>query len=367
MDPLGGKLAVRIRVIRSISPSTAQAFSQCKLSEAFRSADQAPRLPTHPKAHFGTIAHSILDQAQKGYWLNKSDTEIREELRSQVERYEAELLSNPKESAVVPLSKSCPDYEVNFHRLIATIIAIRPGSRPSVKTYSSPLKGGFEIKVSSADNLIVGRLDKVSWENSQPVVTDFKTGSIKNHDNEIHPAIRTQLLLYGYLVNEKFGKWPRKFILRNLSNQAETFELDQSESIELVKELTHELVTTNDLIESILQGENDEAILASPVCESCRLCIYRPTCNSYWTSRKKSPDERWPHDVSGEIIKIRSTGSKFSLVEVQDEDGKPRVVRGMPESAAFKLKPDHHNIRLCGLKSERAPGVFSWRTTTLIQ
>ncbi len=93
MDKLNEPSPCRVAEIRSVAPSRASAFQACALSEAFRAAGVAPRLPTHPKGHLGIIAHDFLNRASTGVFVGSDEREIGLRLRAVIAEYEKSLAS----------------------------------------------------------------------------------------------------------------------------------------------------------------------------------------------------------------------------------------------------------------------------------
>lgn len=336
----------------------------CRLSEAFRAAGIAPRLPTHPKAHFGILAHAFLRDAAWGAFGGLSEAEIRVEWRSAVEAYELKLKSEHSDSAVVPLIRTCEDFEVNAYRLIAAAFHLSAAVR-RVLDRTLFRNRDVEVEGVSADGQIVGRLDRITWENGALAVTDIKTGHVTDFEGRLRPELRVQLMLYSYLVHERFGQWPKTLRILPLRGDTVTVPFSPAEAEELAGKMKRILATANQIIDCVRSGNVDESELASPSPDSCRFCRYRPTCESYWVARNAQPQGSWPRDISGAIVGIKPLGNKFHVIEIRATDGAMMVVRGIQESAIQRIVSGM-SVRVCDLKAERAANIYSWRPTSFI-
>lgn len=334
----------------------------CRLSEAFRAAGIAPRLPTHPKAHFGTLAHAFLRDAACGAFAGLSEAEIRVKWRTVVEAYELKLKSDRSDSAVVPLVRTCEDFEVNAYRLIAAAFRLSTAVR-RILDRTSFRNREVEIEGASTDGQIVGRLDRITWEDGALAVTDIKTGHVTDIEGRLRPELRVQLLLYSYLVHERFGQWPKTLRILPLRGDTVNVPFSPAEAEELADRMKRILATANRIIDNVRSGNVNESELASPSPDSCRFCRYRPSCESYWVARNAQPQGGWPRDISGAIVGIKPLGNKFHVIEIRSADGGMMVVRGIQESAIERIVSGM-SVRVCDLKAERAANVYSWRPTS---
>jgi RecB family exonuclease len=353
----------RIGLIKHVSPSRAAALLACSLSEAFRASNSAPRLPTHPRAHFGILAHTFLRDASRGLFSEMSEFALKEVWRSRVKSYEEGLGRSNTGAAVLPLMRSCRDFEVNSLRLIrsvATYVLRAPRSPGEDQKRQST-----EAEAASIDGKIVGRLDRIAWQNGELFVTDIKTGKTSDPNGRLRKELRIQIMLYGYLVHEKFGQWPR--ILRVLPLHGDPVEVNASPSeiTSLANGMRQALEKANSHIGEILAGRRQETDLASPSPEACRYCSFRLTCDAYWAAKQKHSNQGWPRDLSGSITAIIPLGNAITVTEIGGDVKTTRVIRGLPNSVFSKVRHGVH-IRVCDLKAERAAGVYSWRPNSFL-
>ncbi len=334
----------------------------CRLTEAFRAADAAPRLPTHPRAHFGILAHAFLHESARGAFAGLREVEVRAAWNRSVEAYEQKL--NPADQNVIPLAETCDDFEVDTYRLIAAAGRLSPPlSRPAV-VVRTPQLSGAEVEMASGDRQIVGRLDRVGWENGQLIITDVKTGSPLDPSGNLRSGLKIQLMLYGYLLHERFGQWPATMRILPLTGEPITVPFVREQSEGLANELKQMLREVNKEIAQVQSGDLDEASLAAPSIEACRFCRYRPICEAYWTARMASADDRWPRDIAGRLESIKPLGGGFRVLAIRSANGVTQVVRGIKRDAL--IVTENVPVRVCDLRPERAANVYSWRPTSYI-
>jgi len=221
---------------------------------------------------------------------NCTITHIQNGGRQKIRRlYEENLLADSVERIVVPISSSCDDFEVNAIRTIK-IVARLASQQANWQTGAATSRKGIEAKISSGDGLIVGRLDRYRWEDGLLVVTDIKTGKTSNQNGKLNRELTMQLMLYAYLLHERFGQWPKS--LKIITLRGETIEVPFSpdEAENLAAQMKQRLIETDKSIGEVIEGKRLTNTLASPSPEVCRFCRYRPSCASYWEERQKTPE-----------------------------------------------------------------------------
>lgn len=348
--------AARIAAIRRVSPSRAGSLIACGLSEAFRAAQTVPRLPTHPKAHFGILAHGFLASVGNGS-IEPVAFSMRAAWKQFVEDYELKLASDPDEKSVSPLNRTCEDFEVNALLVIKAAAGCAPmGGKPSTG-------GGrrIEADLSSKDGELVGRLDRVGWKHGRRVVTDFKTGSSTDDSGKVRADLVLQLKLYAFLIHENENVWP-SIEIQQLNGPPLEVAYEPAEIQALVRHLIDKRSAVNATVEEVLLGKTPESTLASPSPSACRFCVYRPTCDAYWSARATWDSAVSPPDIHGRLTSITSQAGGFSVLEIAAPDG-PNTVRAFRQSmirGGNELRIAV-NIRVCELWKERAPRMFSCR------
>lgn len=364
MDKLSQPSACRVARISSVAPSRAAAFQACALSEAFRAGGVAPRLPTHPKGHFGTIAHDFIHSASVGTFVGCNELEVRLRLRAAIDQYEKGLALSPFEAVLIPLSLSCEDFEFNLRKLTKAAFGISSRFQ-TAQGFLPRAVINREKEASSKDGLIVGRLDKVKTFDNQTVISDLKTGQIRDGQGSILPHILLQLRLYAYLLHESTNRWPDRLVVSGFDAEWIEIPFTPEDAANAAADLKELLTKSNLIIDEIVAGSKQEAELASPSPEACKFCVYRLSCAAYWNERSKFPDLYWPRDVRGTIKDIKTLGKGLATLELLDSSGRPVVIRGILETHA-KGVDSTGKVTICGLKSERAPGAFSWRPTSVL-
>jgi RecB family exonuclease len=352
----------RIDFIRSVSPSRATALERCRLSEAFRAAGTVNRLPTHPKAHFGILVHDFLRRAQVGAFVSFEEVNVRKEWNKAVLEYEKKLADNLNETCVVPLSASCDDFEVESRRVVKAACFISPPSGKKPTIFGSS-QSHLEIPMTSKDGLITGRADRILKEGMTTVVSDLKTGRITDASGRLRPDLLLQVLLYSYLWHETTHEWPSLLRITSIEGTNIELQLSPKDAEEAAARLKSGLSHANELIQEVRAGLKQETDLATPSPEACRLCLYRPSCSMYWKEKSLSLELSWPKDVRGDVSEIKNLGRNLCMAELTALEQHTIMIRGIPAGSLIDVVRGDA-VAAYSLKSERAPGVFSWRQTS---
>lgn len=354
--------SLRIAAIRRVSPSRAASLLRCALSEAFRAAQTVPRLPTHPKAHFGVIAHDFLARAAAGLIHCENSRSSLQDWRKLVESYEETLRNDPSEASVLPLSRSCEDFEVNALLIVKASVFIGSRSRRA----GSELRVRTESHIVSQDGQIAGRLDKIRSVDGRNIITDFKTGSSTDATGNLREEILLQLKLYAYLAHEASGEWPIIEIQPQMGDPIPV-PYDPGEIDALAGAVKERLQVVNEQISDVLAGITDESQLASPSPSACRFCPFRVSCAAYWKARSSWAHRTKPPDIDGRLVNIRPQGGEILLLEIETEDGASSV-RAFRSSMlrGDSLVEVGKRTRICELWRERAPRTYSCRPMTVL-
>ena len=130
-------------------------------------------------------------------------------------------------------------------------------------------------------------------------VVDYKSGAIVEHDaatqaNVVKAAYVRQLRIYGYLVKERLGWWPKRGVLLPLGGAGVEVELDPSECEREASDAVALLDVYNGKVRSGAAPQE----FASPSPESCRWCAYKLVCPVFWQAA--SPD--WSGQLDGAAV-----------------------------------------------------------------
>jgi hypothetical protein len=137
-------------------------------------------------------------------------------------------------------------------------------------------------------------------------VVDYKSGAIVEHDvatqtNVVKAAYVRQLRIYGYLVKQKLGWWPKRGILLPLGGAGVEVELEASEC----EREASDAVALLDVYNGKVRSRAAPQEFASPSPESCRWCAYKLVCPVFWQAA--SPD--WSGQLDGAAVEGSLVGA----------------------------------------------------------
>ncbi|GAB6185662.1 PD-(D/E)XK nuclease family protein [Thermopirellula anaerolimosa] len=270
--------ALRLRPIEAVSPTLVEALRLCKLRAGLSRAENADQYVLgNPKAWLGTAYHAVLEAAGSDASGNLEvrapalwDLAIqREYSRARVHRLDRRF--GPPES--------WPGYHVvaamAFVR--AKELAEREASQRAEKARCA-LPGDIlrEKTFSGADGRIVGRPDMVR----PGEIVDFKSGEIfaEGDQEQVKGSYVRQLRIYGFLVRETLGWWPRRGVLLPMIGSLVEVDLEPGAC---EKEAADALRLLGEYNAAIARG-HDPADLASPSAATCRWCPFQLYCPAFW-------------------------------------------------------------------------------------
>jgi hypothetical protein len=225
-----------------------------------------------------------------------------------------------------------------------------------------------ERRLSAFESRLVGRPDLITSED----VMDFKTGVIFEEEGGelVKAAYIRQLKIYGCLVHESFGWWPKRGVLFPMGGEAVAVSLHPNECLT-------EALRAVALLESynVALLERGTAVdLAAPSVDSCRWCPFQVICPAFW----KEVTTEW-----------RQADGLISLEGVLKEDpqllqgGGYRIVvsvtGGMVEPCTLELAPldpsthealgnakETTGIRVTGLRARSDGSIVPTKRTIII-
>jgi hypothetical protein len=134
-----------------------------------------------------------------------------------------------------------------------------------------------ELRLRSADGLIVGVADSVEQHDGTVVIEELKSGEATT---ERLAGWRRQLLIYGHLYSEQFGHAPSLLRVRSLPDGVRDFPYAADEAAQAVDDLRAAFRALNARIATgASAGE-----LARPSQAGCPGCPHRPWCEPYWAA-----------------------------------------------------------------------------------
>lgn len=290
------------KLLGSISPSKLATVEACILKEACKGVNGS-LLPRFPKGFLGAVAHKIIEMGAKGLLIGeqREPSEVWDRL---VAEAEARIIQNPIESHLVPLKRSCTEYFLIRARAIRAAAQLSHSAYLPKSAVGQPDNGlGYEIAVSSEDEVVKGRIDAVTIDGGALTISDYKTGAVLLEDagvSQIKPEYEVQLKLYAAIYHKTYRRWPDRLVLLNLHGRHFEVAFTREECECLLVRAKEAFDIMNNRIHTALQRGDMES-LANPTPDACRFCVLRPGCKAYCEARQSRPNAEWPHDVWGKI------------------------------------------------------------------
>lgn len=152
-----------------------------------------------------------------------------------------------------------------------------------------------ERKFTSFGGKLVGRPDVIRSDE----IVDYKSGAIMECDEATHAevikaAYVRQLRIYGFLVKETLGQWPKRGVLLPFAGASVEIALEPSDC---AREAT-EAVALLDTYNAKVRANEPHALFATPSLQSCRWCPYKLLCPPFWQTA--SPE--WSGQLDGAAV-----------------------------------------------------------------
>lgn len=296
---------LRLRAIEAVSPTLVEALRLCKLRAGLSRAENVSQyILGNPKAWLGTAYHAVLEAAgsdasgnletrARGLWGMAIQ---REYSRARVHRLDKRF--GPPES--------WPGYHV-----VAAMALVRANElaetgsrrRGGKVDGTTPLDILREERFSGAGGKIVGRPDLVR----PGEIVDFKSGEIfaDEAQEQIKGSYVRQLRIYGFLVRETLGWWPRRGVLLPMIGSPVEVDLEPGAC---EKEAADALRLRGDYNAAIAPGY-DPANLASPSAATCHWCPFQLYCPPFWNNA----GPQWAGRLCAGAIQGRARGQALPI------------------------------------------------------
>ena len=340
-----------MKPLSRISASGYSTLKLCALRGIWAADHQPPLLPVSPAARLGTVVHKLLELASSGHLKNEES--MLSCWQKEVQNQEAEMLINPLEKHLVPISNNVTNYRVK--QLMAFNL-----TRPLINECAAQgkkEKTKSELWIETKDGKLGGRIDFIKHTDGGVCIIDYKTGEVLMDGNSIRQEYQDQLKMYAGLYYLSHNAWPAKLSLIGLDRSEYNLPFTQEECLNLIADAKKSLEDLNRLITAGL----DATDLAVPSQESCRYCVYRPACKPYWTKRQDI--DGWPADFIGAVRDKRILGNGlFKLV--LGNSGKTVTIRGLSPERHFFLTNAVAEALFCNLSSDAVPGFFKENAMT---
>lgn len=284
---------LQLRTIEAVSPTLAEVLRLCKLRAGLSRAANADKYVLgNPKAWLGTAYHAVLEAVWSAP-LDGLEARLRRLWEAAIQREYERARTHHLDKRFGP-PESWPGYYV-----AAAMALIRAKELAGVSARAEfsgkVIRPGDELrekKFSAANGKIAGRPDMVrSGE-----VVDFKSGDIFEDESQeqIKQSYVRQLRIYGLLVRESLGWWPRRGVLLPMIGSSVAVDLEPHAC---EKEAAGAVQLLEDY-NAAIAGDRDPVGLASPSARTCRWCPFKLVCQPFW--RSVSPS--WSGQLDGAVV-----------------------------------------------------------------
>jgi CRISPR/Cas system-associated exonuclease Cas4 (RecB family) len=295
---------LKIKKIKSLSPSKYFRFKQCQLSELWSLSRNEAIVPVHANAVLGTVIHNVLECFSKDKATTFDDFE---KIWTEIEHSVIEKQSSPERYS--PLNISSTKY---FPKKQQTKKAVQ--NLISNKKNEPSFEGKCEEPMNSLSGKIFGKADLLirKYETNEISLIDFKTGKILDRDGNIKEEYVLQLKLYAILYNHNYRKifdaakeWPDHLLL--IGNDGTKYPIEYSK-VEAV-DILNEIETTIDAINNTIDlNEVDMEEEFSTVGPHCSYCTFRSACKKYLLASEEN------NDIIDVVKSVRKSANGEKLV-----------------------------------------------------
>lgn len=324
--------------MKRISPTTYCNLRSCKLKGILSENHYPPLLPISPVAYLGSIIHRLFELASKGKISNTD--ELNKTWTNLIEQTEEKISKNPLEAHLVPLESNTRNFEVKRIMAYNAVQKIISNKKTDAKTteYIS------EKWLKTEDGRVVGMADIIYQNKKYVEIIDLKTGIITeeiNNNTTVKQDYQIQLKMYAALYFLSNGFWPNKLIIEGLNKQKYEIAFEPKECLDIINNAKKEFYEINIGIEN----GNTPKDFANPTKDSCKYCIYRPSCKEYWSKRENI--DSWPIDIRGVYKDKTRLGNGYYKIDITDKDRKISI-RNLSERHSF-LESNFHKLIFCDL------------------
>jgi hypothetical protein len=186
---------------------------------------------------------------------------------------------------------------------------------PSLPRFLQDGTQAAEVPFESATLGIRGRLDLVSIENRQIILTDFKSGRVTDLEGKMNEQIARQLRLYGLALHELAPE--KDLLLRIVSRGGESIvRFDEAMRIETSEWLAG-------ITDALEVGTRMSAAELAVIGPQCARCDVRPICPGYLDAvgelwKRDDTAFELPLDTAGTVVGIREQGPGLLSVKIVD-------------------------------------------------
>jgi len=246
----------------------------------------------NPRAWLGTAYHEVLEKVPEIDRQGDVDRDLDRLWTDAIARQYERVKSHPLDRRF-----GSPETWPGYH-LTEASVRLRAHEVASLgstgRTERAP-RSARERPLVACGGKLVGRPDVVR----DGEVVDYKTGEVLESDGDVEiaavqAAYVRQLRLYGVLVREDLGWWPRRGWLLPAGGPAVEIALNPEDCEREAAEAVALLDKYNKRIENAADPRT--LALASP--EACRWCQYKSFCPAFW----EKADSTWSGRLDGAAV-----------------------------------------------------------------
>lgn len=286
--------------IPAVSPTLAETLRNCPLQATFyRVPELNYFLLSNPKAWLGIAYHEVLEKL----WRPRDDELNGAQLVDDL--WLAAISALRQKALEHPLDRrfETPEKWPGYY-LVRACLGIRAQEALSRKSQFRSINESVHVipylrekQLAAMGGKLIGKPDVVSCDE----VWDYKSGSIYDEVSEGTRVVKEgyirQLLLYGHLVKENYGKYPAKGKLLPMQGELVEIKLEPEVCAKEALEAVHLLDSAN----AKLSDSTDVSAVATPSAASCRWCKFKLICPAFW----QEVDETWADQLGSAAVRGR--------------------------------------------------------------
>ena len=314
----------KVEGLEYITPSRALALRQCALREIYSSASSFCLLPSHPAAELGIVAHRLLEEAGRGILSGTHRAQVETKFDELAREADRKLRSRWVTRHLAPLKSSASQYEVLRIRAAKHAMHLSRGreARLPHRRARKHRSSGHELRVTTHEGFVRGRIDAVSHSESGPVIQDYKTGRVfsgRQGGRDLKREHEYQLKLYAAMYYLQESILPARLEVVPASGKPIEVPFTIPECLEMLEK---DVARGRSLNSAIAQSQGDIGLLeskfANPAPKSCMFCCFRPWCQPYQRvmSVIQHQGRSWPADRLGRVREISELGNGKRMLKL---------------------------------------------------
>jgi hypothetical protein len=309
---------VGIAEIQQITLSQWLALQKCPLKgliSAMKLDGALPEIPPTRAALVGKFHHRAMELAATA----RSEADLEAAIESEIKLLQSDVNRLTHLGRVGSVSGW---NEVNASASIASRLIAERGA-----TAKQALRS-VEQLLRSSDGLLVGKPDDLAIIGIEGIVTEHKSGAIRDEEGRIKQPYLDQLLFYAVLIFDNYNV--RSVVAQLKSLGGDTFEMpvmprDAKEFAKRVRILVN-------VVNAQCRAEDPFKALATPSADACGFCSARSVCATFMSQQDLLELEGEQYLIEGTLVRIHpSTIRGLSEVTISDECRREAVTIAIPD------------------------------------